>query len=647
MIRPSEQIERQLEEATTRTKTRSVIRLALLLAILGGAEKAFPQQSAQPGAAAHEYHLTPNVMVSARDGVGLATDIYRPARNGQPLDGKWPAVLFRIPYGKRQPGTVTEGQFFARHGYVYVAQDSRGRFDSQGTFTPFGPQEGPDGFDAVTWITKQPWSNGKVATIGVSYGALTQLQLGGENPPGLVAQYMTEMGPSAFTTGMYIGGAFHMRRIAWILRHAVNEPSAAKNPFVKRALEQMHRDLPDYYERFPLAFRAGATPLALVPNFERLLTSILEHPAYGPFWNQSGFGVAETWDRYADVPIYWHGAWYDIYSARTPGQYATAVQSKKSPQRLIMGPWTHGATNTSFAGDVEFGPDAAVDPNYQALKWFDQVVKGISTGVLTEPPVRLFVMGGGDGHRTAEGRIFHGGQWRFENDWPLKRAENTEFYFQPDGSLARLPVKTRPAPTMYVHDPFHPVPTRGGVDPYTYKGREFLGGYDQREGIREGLPLRLRPDVVVFQTAPLEQDVEVTGPIAVTLFASSSAVNTDFTVKFVDVYPPSADWPEGFDLNLSDGILRATHRESLTNPTPLEPGKVYQFTIEVPPVANLFKRGHRIRIDIASSNFPRFDVNPGTVDPPWERRTVVRAENRLYHDAEHASRVTLPIIPRK
>ncbi len=647
MLQPVQRTKRHAKSAIVGAEAVRVICLGLLLAILLGAEKAFPQQPAQPSASAYEYDLTSNVMVSVRDGVSLATDIYRPARNGRPLDGKWPTVLFRIPYGKKQPGTVEQGKFFARHGYIYVAQDSRGRFDSQGTFTPFGPQEGPDGYDAVVWITRQPWSNGKVATLGVSYGGLTQLQLGGENPPGLVAQYITMMGANAFKTGMYIGGAFHMRRISWILRHAVNEPVAVKNPYVKKALEQMLRDLPMYYERFPFAFRTGATPLALVPKWEQLLTSIIDHPAYGPFWYQPGFNTDEHWDRYADVPIYWHGAWYDIYSARTPEQYFTASRLKKSPQKLIMGPWTHGQTNASFAGDVEFGPDAALDPDYVALRWFDQVVKGVDTGVLSESPIRLFVMGGGDGHRTADGRIFHGGQWRFENEWPVKRAENTEFYFQPDGSLGREPVKTPTAPTRYVHDPFNPVPTRGGVDPYPYKGQAHTGGFDQREGIREGLPLRLRPDVVVFQTAPLEQDVEVTGPIAVTLFAASSAVNTDFTVKLVDVYPPSADWPEGFDLNLSDGILRASHRESLTDPTPLEPGKVYQFTIEVPPVSNLFKRGHRIRVDIASSNFPRFDVNAGTMDPPWQRRTMVRAENRIYHDAEHQSHVTLPIVPRR
>ena len=169
------------------------------------------------------------------------------------------------------------------------------------------------------------------------------------------------------------------------------------------------------------------------------------------------------------------------------------------------------------------------------------------------------------------------------------------------------------------------------------------GAFDQQGA--DGLPLRLRRDVVVFQTPPLEEGVEVTGPVMVKLYASSSAIDTDFTAKLVDVYPPSPDWPEGFEMNLSDGILRASYRESLTDPTPLEPGRIYELTIEVPPVSNVFQREHRIRVDIASSNFPRFDVNPGTGDHPWERRRYLKAENRIYHDREHPSHVILPVIP--
>ena len=476
-----------------------------------------------------------------------------------------------------------------------------------------------------------------------SYSGLTQLAIGVENPPGLTAQFIREMWDNSFKTGNYVGGAFHMRRIGWIVGQAPVSQEAARDGTVRTALERMRGELLSWIERFPLAFRRGQSPLALVPNYEDYLAGIIENNRYGPFWHRWGLDIERYWDQYADVPVYWLGGWYDIYSARTPGQYATMTRLKKSPQKLIVGPWLHGPTNmeSSSAGAVEFGPRAAVAFDLLVLRWYDQILKGVETGVLEEPPIRIFVMGGGDGHRTPEGRIFHGGEWRFEEEWPLARARNTPFYFQGDGTLSTEAAGASP-PTLYLHDPDDPVPTVGGVDAFAYE--KGAGAFDQRGA--DGLPLRLRRDVVVFQTPPLEEGLEVTGPVMVKLYASSSAIDTDFTAKLVDVYPPSPDWPEGFEMNLSDGILRASYRESLTDPTPLEPGRIYELTIEVPPVSNVFQRGHRIRVDIASSNFPRFDVNPGTGDHPWERRRYLKAENRIYHDREHPSHVILPVIPR-
>ena len=606
-------------------------------------EACAPQEPGQ----SYEVHVTRNVMVPMRDGVRLATDIYRPARAGQLLEGTWPVVLYRIPYGKHyvhephRAAFSVRPEFFVRHGYVYVAQDSRGRYESHGVWAPFGPQEEPDGFDAVAWITRQPWSNGKVATIGVSYGGLTQLQVGMSHPSGLAAQVLAEIHTNAFKTGAYVGGAHHMRRIQWVVNMALTSQEAARDPTIRDALAKLSEQLPQLYRRFPQAFRRGASALALVPPYEEFLASIIENNRYGPFWHQSGVNVEEHWDRYADVPVYWVGGWYDIYSKQTPQQYVAMRRRKRSPQKLIMGPWNHAREDQSFAGDVEFGLAAAIEPHFLALGWYDQILKGVETGVLEEPPIRIFVMGGGDGHRTPEGRIFHGGEWRFEEEWPLARARNTPFYFQGDGTLSTEAAGASP-PTLYLHDPDDPVPTVGGVDAFAYE--KGAGAFDQRGA--DGLPLRLRRDVVVFQTPPLEEGLEVTGPVMVKLYASSSAIDTDFTAKLVDVYPPSPDWPEGFEMNLSDGILRASYRESLTDPTPLEPGRIYELTIEVPPVSNVFQREHRIRVDIASSNFPRFDVNPGTGDHPWERRRYLKAENRIYHDREHPSHVILPVIGR-
>ena len=591
----------------------------------------------------YDVQVTPNVMVPMRDGVRLATDIHRPAQDGRPIEGKWPVILYRVPYGTRHTES-RQGQFFASQGYVFLAQDARGRYDSEGTYSPFSREDlGRDGYDAVVWAANQDWSNGKVGTWGGSYSGLTQTTLGATNPPGLAAQYIREIFANAYRSGFFQGGAMRLRRIPWVVNMAATSPEAVQDSVLRTALEAMRDNIELYIESFPIAFRPGASPLALVPNYEEFLAGGIENDRYGPYWKQFGLNLDEDWESYGDVPVLHLGTWYDIHSLGTPDLYLNLKRRKTSPQKLIMGPWLHGPfrMEESFAGNAEFGPDAAIDIMALNLRWYEQLLRGVDTGILEEPPIEIFVMGGGDGHRTPEGRIFHGGEWRFEQEWPLARTQYTSFYFHEDGTLSgKSPGAS--SPTVYTHDPRNPVPTVGGVDPF--EPWTAGGGFDQRD--RDGVPLRFRPDVVVFQTPPLEQDIEVTGPITAKLYASSSVVNTDFTVKLVHVYPPSLDWPEGFELNISDGIVRGSHRESATDPTPLEPGRVYELTIEVPHVSNLFKRGHRIRVDIASSNFPRFDVNLGTMDPSWKRRMYVTAENRIYHDPQHPSHIVLPVIPR-
>jgi putative CocE/NonD family hydrolase len=290
------------------------------------------------------------------------------------------------------------------------------------------------------------------------------------------------------------------------------------------------------------------------------------------------------------------------------------------------------------------------------LQWFDRYLKNRETEVDDWPPIRLFVMGTGDGHKDSNGRLYHGGYWRDETQWPLPDAEPTRYYFHADGTLSTNVPPEDVAPTTYTYDPEHPVPTIGG----SFSGVLKRGAYDQRErafkslqgGSENGfygsrspyLPLKARPDVVVFQTEPLEEPVEVIGPISVTLYASSTAVDTDFTVKLVDVYPPSADFPSGFDMNITDGIIRARYRNSSSRPELGTPGEVYEFVLEPFPTANRFKAGHRIRIDISSSNFPRFDVNPNTGEPLGLHRRAIPADNSIYHEAAHPSHVVLPVV---
>jgi uncharacterized protein len=307
----------------------------------------------------------------------------------------------------------------------------------------------------------------------------------------------------------------------------------------------------------------------------------------------------------------------------------------------------HSRPGASFAGMAQFTDDAAIDLNAFEARWFDHWLKGIDNKVEREPPVRLYVRGGGDAHRTAAGRVFAGGHWRDEQEWPLARARPTAFYLHAGGVLSSDPPAAH-APISYRFDPQNPVPTLGG----NLSSQGVLaaqGAVDQRcvssqLFCRDALPLATRDDVLVFQTQALASDVEITGRLVVKLWASSDGPDTDFTAKLIDVYPPNGDFPEGLALNLGDSIVRARYRDG-AGPAALEPGRPYELTIELYPTSVLVKRGHRIRLDISSSNFPRFDVNPNTGEPLNDNRSWRVAQNSIYLDPAHPSRIVLPIIP--
>jgi hypothetical protein len=348
--------------------------------------------------------------------------------------------------------------------------------------------------------------------------------------------------------------------------------------------------------------------------------------------------------------------WYDPYSQTTTDNYLGLTARKKGPFRLILGPWTHGARSTTYSGDVEFGPESTLDALGRAdifdqrLAWYDRHLKGAQAAD-PDPPVRYFVMGGGSGARTRDGRLMHGGRWRSDTAWPPARRQEVAFFLHADGALSRQPPGAKVSPITFDFDPAHPVPTIGGA---VTSGEPLMrgGGYDQREGPtiygsrQPFLPLEARPDVLVFQTDPLSEDVEITGPIEAILHVSTDGPDTDFTIKLIDVYPPSADWPEGYALNLTDGILRCRYRDSWETPAPMTPGQVYQIRVSAFPTSNLFKAGHRIRLDISSSNFPKFDVNPNTGAPEGEGLDRRVARNSVHVDAARPSRVILPIVPR-
>jgi putative CocE/NonD family hydrolase len=603
-------------------------------------------QAAQESQPRYEIDVAKNVMVTMRDGVRLATDVYRPALNGQPVPGKFPAILERTPYDKG--GIESWARYFVPRGYVAVGQDVRGRYASEGSWHPHRDDVN-DGFDTAKWIGEQEWSNGSFGTVGTSYPGGTQHALAISNPPYLKTMIPVDAMSDYGRYGIRHNGAFEMRWMNWIFNiGAPNGSDAARDPAVRQVLLQLGEHVREYAKGMPL--RLGTSDLRLAPDYEAWLVEAMSHGDYDDFWKNAGASVVDHLAEYKDIPVYHVSGWYDSWGAQVANlNYLELSKAKKQPQRLIMGPWTHGGQTQSYAGEAEFGPEGALDFNAFRLRWFDHWLKGIENGVDREPPVRIFVMGGGDARKTPEGRIFVGGHWRDEQEWPPARAAVTPYYLHADGSLSASKPREADSATHYSFDPRHPVPTIGGnissEGPLMFRGAAAQRCRADLWTCEDTRPLATRNDVLVFQTPPLERDVEVTGRLIVKLWASSSAVDTDFTAKLIDVYPPSADFPAGVDLNVADSIVRARYRDSLEKPTFMKPGEVYAFTIETYPTSLLFKRGHRIRLDISSSNFPRFDVNPNTGEPLNNNRRWAVAENAVYHDAAHPSHILLPVIP--
>ena len=649
-------------------------------------------------AAPYEIIEQRDLMVAARDGVRLATNLYLPGRDGALAAGRFPAIVRRTPYGK--DFTPQRGMFWRRltpAGYVVVVQDVRGRYGSGGRWRALR-DDGADGADLLAWIAAQPWSNGKVGTVGTSYDGAVQHALAIHGAPALAAMIPVDAMSNPGRHGMRNGGAFELRWLSWVLSlgNAIgpaltpdgrqtgavidaaghptgrwlmadgSETTPAQSPDLaaqlagaKAALDRLGLDEGQRLEiealghairqtAKALPLKAGASALRHAPDYEAWLVEALGHSDNDSFWTDMGCSVVDHLDAWQDVPtIHVTGA-YDSWGASVANLNFPALKAaKRSAQRLLFGPWTHGQQALSYAGIAEFGPDAALDMPAIQMRWFDRWLKGEANGAEADPPVRIFVMGGGDGHRTAEGRVFVGGHWRDAQTWPLPEAVATPFYLHEGGGLSTTPPGAG-APTTYRFDPRHPVPTLGG--PVSSQRDLMLAGA-QNQVCRADLwpceddrPLAERPDVLVFQTQPLAEPLQIIGPITARLWASSDGPDTDFTAKLVDVWPPSADFPDGVALNIGDGIVRARYRDSLTAPTPLEPGRPYELEITLYPTALVFSAGHRIRLDVSSSNFPRFDVNPNTGEPLNANTGWRVATNTVFHDAGHPSRIILPAV---
>lgn len=626
--------------------------------------------------------IAKDIMVPMRDGVRLATDVYFPARDGQIVAARFPTILGRTSYDKSNQwlwiGPVCE--YFAQRGYAVVCQDLRGRYRSEGMgqyFHTANPTEGPDGYDTIEWIAAQEWSDGRVGMVGSSHGAIVQQVVALYRPP-----HLTAIWPDVGPTNIYAheareGGAMSLQMFGALFLHAFDSPEVHAREGAQAAIVEAMEGMREWVYATP--FKPGQTPLTLVPALEKTLFDYYWRGAYDDFWRQDCCDQTPYFDRHADIPGVYSGGWWDSFAAATTGYFRHMNEQNGTPQKLVMGAWTHDGmrVGATYAGDVDFGEQSIWGYDYyneQRLRWFDRWLKDMPTGVEDDPPVRIFVMGGGDGHRTTGGHLHHGGAWRAESEWPPARTRYTTYYLRSGGGLAQEEPGSDDPAACYTFDPSRPVPTVGGsivgfyemvpvlegiepwfanYIPWRVRMRNIIpaGPYHQQEmpglvGARSPfLPLAARADVLVFETPPLEEPLDVTGSVIVHLWIASSGPDTDFTAKLVDVYPPNRDYPNGYHLGLVDSVIRTRYRTSWEREELMELGRAYEVTIELAPTSNLFNAGHRIRVDISSSNFPRFDVNPNTGEPMGRHTYQQPAHQTVFVDAERPSRIILPVIP--
>ncbi len=568
-----------------------------------------------------------NVPATMRDGTTLYADVYRPD-----AEGRFPVLLLRLPYGKQFISDFGDHEFFVPKGYVVAIQDTRGRFTSEGAFTPL-VDEPLDGYDTVEWAAGLPWSDGNVGTIGQSYLGATQYLMSWTAPPSLRCQVPVSAAADFHAGWVYdVGGALVH---GWALPYAV---FLARNTIDRLGLketlwpeirEKLERSInfanpftPEAYRHLPLMDWAD-----LLADVAPYVRDYLTHPDAGEYWAPID-GSAKL-DR-VRVPMLHVSSWYDIFSRDGAIMYnglrnRAATPEARGGQRLLLGPWGHLFPYTSptskGAGDADFGEASLLDLHEYELSFLDRWLKGVDNDWDERPPIRLFTMG-----RNT---------WRDEDQWPLATTRWTPLFLDSggsantadgDGRLAWTTAGDSP-PDTYVYDPDDPVPTTGGnllVLP--------IGAYDQRD-------VEQRPDVLVYTGDVLDHDVEVTGPIEVVLHVDTSAADTDFSAKLVDVHP------DGYAQNIIDGLLRCRYRNSREDPEPMVPGEVTEIRIDLWATSHVFLAGHRLRLEVSSSNFPRFDRNLNTGGDQATGTTWEVAHQRVHHNARHRSHVLLPIIP--
>jgi putative CocE/NonD family hydrolase len=551
-------------------------------------------------------HKVCTVMTPMRDGVRLAADVYLPA-----AQGRFPVLVTRTPYNKA--GCRREAIYYAEHGYAVVAQDVRGRFASEGEFYAF-LNEGRDGYDTIEWAAAQPWSNGKVGTFGASYLAWDQYHAAMYRPPHLVAMFANVGGANFYDEFGWPGGAPNLGWAIWILKSAETSQQAAQSPPAREPLSNFLRDPAPWLAQKP---SERARVFDAFPAHRRMYDDFYSHPRFDGYWKQRGFFTAGYYREMKDVPVFFISGWYDYFAEGVIGNFMALNRRHKSEKKLWMGPWPHGI-GADRCGDASFGPEAAVKVEQIALDWFDHWMKGAPYRVIGAEAVRYFRMGGGDGTRDEHGKRRHGGSWETANQWPPPGATIQRWYAAGSGEL-RLDPPGGERPSEFDYDPAHPVPTIGGrfgIGPWTPNCAQDQVCATNILGCEDNRPLSARADVLSFSSQPLSEPVDLTGRVMAHLWVSSDAPSVDFTAKLMDVYP------DGYALILSDGQLRLA----------VSPRTPRRITVDLGSTSNRFARGHRIRLDLSSSNYPRVEPNPN------------RGHNRIYHDKRHATTLELPVM---
>jgi len=585
--------------------------------------------------AQHEVKVTVGTMVAMRDGVRLSVDVYRPD-----APGPFPVILAHTPYDNQGNGKwfgTPRAKWFAERGYVFAMSDFRGRYDSEGDFDIFDAKHKTDGYDLIEWLAKQPWSTGKVGMTGPSYLGWSQWWAASQAPPSLKAIAPEVAPPDQFHNGPYQNGIL----VCWAMDWGAGMMAGRTNQTIgEGAYGGWSNNRLEEYMKTPYIDMPRVKGAAHAPWFE---TWIRQNLATGDYWKAISYQGRENFSKIT-VPSLNITGWFD---GNFPGSSINYIGMKKyggsaaaRKPRLLIGPWHHLINTRELLG-FDYGADAVIDLNGVICRWFDHFLKGIDNGAEREKPVQVFVMGAN--------------KWHLGDDWPLPQTKWTRYYLHSggkanslkgDGVLSVIPPSREPADT-YIYSPADPTP-----DPYDKLGTRTLAvrRIGHIEGPVDSRAAAIRDDVLVYQTPPLETATEITGPITAKLFAATSAKDTDWMMRLVDVHP------DGYAALLAEGVLRARCRDpkqaGAYNPYQLSeivPDKIYEYTLDFWRVTgNLFEPGHRIRIEISSSFFPYYlrNLNTGTDNIGLETNSMI-ARQRIYHTREFPSSVVLPIIPNR